>query len=204
MQDDPIPVITGPSTRAYKVKYESGDSWLGIRLRPDRAVMLWQKNIGKAADKVLRGQDAIAMLPQLVGINRHELSFAQLAKALEAITMPEHGTDQDSRLLQALNALHVSGGRLPIEKIAALAGCTTRQLNRMFRSNVGLSAKTYSQLVQFHRTLKLLQKERLPITAAAFEGGYADQSHLTRAFQRFGSFTPLGLSSDLYLPELFM
>lgn len=203
-KDDPVPVITGPATRAYTVKYDSGDSWLGIRLRPESGVLLWKKNIAKAADKVLRGQDAFALVPQLVRIDRDALSFAQLAHAVEAVRMPLQGTFEENRLSRALNALHVSGGRLPIEKIAALTGCTARQLNRIFRSNVGLSAKTYSQLVQFHRTLKLLKKERLPISAAAFEGGYADQSHLTRAFQRFGGFKPSGLSKELYLPELFV
>jgi transcriptional regulator GlxA family with amidase domain len=109
----------------------------------------------------------------------------------------------NNRLSGALDALHVSGGRRRIDELSKYAGCTTRQLNRMFRSNVGLSAKTYAQLVQFHRTLKLIQCERLSITVAAFEGGYADQAHLTRAFQRFGGFTPSNVPHDLSLPMLF-
>ena len=196
----PIPIITGPATQPYTVEYDVGDSWLGIRLRPGKGVMLWQQRIASAANTVLRGQDALELLPRLAGIKGHHSTLNILAAALEAKTT---GHITDHRLSLALDILHASGGRIRIERLATYVGCTSRHLNRMFRSNMGLSAKTYAQLLQFHRTLKLIQHEHLSIADAAFEGGYADHAHLSRAFQCFGGFTPSRVPHDLSLPALF-
>lgn len=197
--DVPLPIITGPATEPYTVEYEVGDRWLGIRLRPDKGVALWRSEIAYAADTVLRGKDAVALMPGLAKLKSCEMTMANLAKVAEAPMK----LSADQRLTRALDALHASGGRIRIEKLARFAGCTSRHLNRMFRSTIGLSTKTYAQLVQFHRTLKLIQHEHLPITDAAFEGGYADHAHLTRAFRRYGGFTPSDVPDDLPLPMLF-
>lgn len=193
----PIPVITGPATQAYTVECDVGDSWLGMRLRPSSGVALWQSEIVLAADRVLRGPEALELLPGLAALNRKPITRANFVEAIGMIHLRA-----DPRLTRSLDALHVSGGRIRIEKLAQFAGCTSRHLNRLFRSHIGLAAKTYAQLVQFHRTLKLVKQERLAITSAAFEGGYADHAHLTRAFQRYGGFTPSEMSEELTLPTL--
>lgn len=194
-----FPVVTGPATQAYMVTYEAGDCWLGVRLRPNNGVMLWRNRIENAENAVLRGQDAVALVPDLLTREGAEMTLADLATVM-ATKAP---SKEDGRLNRALDALHASGGRITIEKLAVFSGCTPRHLNRIFRSHVGLGTKTYAQLVQFHRTLKLVQQEHLSISDAAFEGGYADQAHLARAFRRFGGFTPSEIPKGLSLPALF-
>lgn len=195
----PTPIITGPGTLPFTVEYDVGDCWVGLRLRPVNAVVLWKEDISSAKDAVLLGRDASAVLPALVKLSRKDLTYDNLA----ALINSSESSLSDQRLLKALDALHVSGGQIRIAKMAEFLGCTTRQLNRLFNSNTGITTKTYAQLVQFHRTLKLLQHEQLSISCAAFEGGYADQAHLARAFQRFGGFTPSSVPPDLSIPALF-
>lgn len=164
----PTPIITGPATHPYTVAYEVGDSWLGIRLRPGSGAVVWQQRIDHAMDTVLSGQDAIALLPGLSQMKGGQLNLKNLAGVLAAKKSPLI----DQSLLLALDVLHASGGLMQIANIAMYIGCSSRNLNRKFRSNIGVSAKTYAQLVQFHRALKLVQREQLSITDAAFEGGY--------------------------------
>lgn len=195
----PIPIITGPATQPFIVDYKAGDSWLGVRLRPHHAALVWRDMIVGAADNVLQCEDAIALLPGLAGVNRNDLSMSNLAELCSNFNAPEK---VDSRLSKALDVLHLSGGRIRVDELSEQVGCTTRQLNRIFKINVGLTTKIYSQIVQFHRTLKLLQAEQLSISDAAFEGGYSDHAHLTRAFKRFGGFTPSNIPDDLSSPTL--
>ena len=196
--DQITPIITGPATQPYRVDYETGDQWLGIRLRPEHGAALWQGNLGNAPDRVLRGPDAMDCLPSLAALHGADLTLDALAHTIPAQNWP----DADPRLSRAIDILHASGGRLRIEALAKLVACTARHLNRIFRRNVGLSAKTYAQLIQFHRTLKLITEGNVPIIAAAFEGGYSDQAHMARTFRRFGGFTPSGIPTDLSLPNI--
>jgi len=197
--DEPIPIVTGPATEPFTVDFVQGDSWLGIRFRPQYGVVLWRRRITAAVDKVLLGKEALALLPELNEVIEGCLTIQNLAASIGINT----SSLEDNRLLNCLDVLHTSGGRIRVDRLAQSAGCTPRQLNRIFRTNTGLTTKTYSQLVQFHRTVKLIQVEGLSITDAAFEGGYSDHAHLTRAFKRFGGFAPSRVPRDLSLPGLF-
>lgn len=197
--DPAIPVITGPSTRAYTVNYEKGDQWHGIRLRPEHGAALWRHGLVDAVDSVLRGQAAKAFLPALAALDDEPMSVHQLERVIPTPARPT----VDHRVMWAIDNLHMSGGRLRVEHLAQRLSCTARHLNRLCRQNIGLSAKTYAQLVQFHRTLRLITESDISLAAAAFEGGYADQAHLTRSFRRFGGFVPSEMPWELSLPTLF-
>lgn len=105
---------------------------------------------------------------------------------------------------RALDTIHFSGGRIRVDRLADTVGCSSRHLNRLFRANVGLGCKIYIQLAQFHRTLRLVGSEGISLTDAAFEGGYADHAHMTRAFRSFGGFAPTSIPENLTLPTVFL
>lgn len=196
--DEVTPIITGPATQPYRVDYDTGDQWFGIRLRPEHGAALWRDDLDNAPDSVLRGPEALDRLPSLTSLHGTALTLDALAHIIPAQTWP----DVDPRLTRAIDILHAAGGRLRIDALAKFVVCTARHLNRLFRRNVGLSAKTYAQLIQFHRTLKLITHGNVPIIAAAFEGGYSDHAHMARTFRRFGGFTPSGIPTDLSLPGI--
>ncbi len=197
--DQITPIITGPATRSYRVEYRAGDQWFGIRLRPEHGATLWQGHLDKAPDSVLRGSEALDRLPALAALQGAPPTLDALARVLPSKSWPI----VDPRLTRAIDILHASGGRLRIDVLATFVACSARHLNRLFRRNIGLTAKTYAQIIQFHRALKLITTGNLPIIAAAFEGGYADQAHMVRSFRRFGGFTPSTVPPDLSLPVLF-
>lgn len=183
-------VITGPATHPYWVTFSAGDRWRGIRLRPENGRGLWQDALPHAADRVLRGADALARAPN--------------AAIFATGNVPDFPTGHiDTRVTEAIDTIHTSGGRLTGSKLSAAFHLSYRHLNRLFCAHVGLSLKTYAQLVQFHRGLNLMTRNALSIADAVFETGYADHAHMTRSFQRFGGFPPSRIPSDLLVPQLF-
>ena len=194
-----IPVVTGPATTAYAAEFREGDRWYGIRLRPNRARSIWGAEITRAKDTVLVGAAAGALIPSLLGDHSDSTALDRLVNAIPKADAPAGG----QRLARALDVIHATGGRIRIERLAVVLGCSPRHLNRLFRAYVGLTPKVYLQLAQFHRALRMISTGGLSITEAAFEGGYADHAHLTRSFRRFGGFTPRRLPRDLSLPLVF-
>ncbi|MFT3776024.1 MAG: AraC family transcriptional regulator [Minicystis sp.] len=76
---------------------------------------------------------------------------------------------------------------VPLEQLAAVAGLSKYHLVRAFRAAVGVPPHTYQLRLRLTRSLFLLQ-QGLPLSAIAYELGFADQSHYTRAFRvEFGT-----------------
>lgn len=189
--------ITGPATKSYMIEFEAGDCWIGVRFRPEKAGLLWGHEIGKAANLVLYDDAALELVPHLSKLDQQDLSLAKLSEVLEISGLLDDRQGTDGRLPQALDILHASGGRVRIEELAVMVDCSPRHLNRLFRTNIGIHAKTYGQIAQFHRALRLISHQRLSITDAAYEAGYADQAHLTRKFRQFGGFTPKNIPEEV-------
>lgn len=69
---------------------------------------------------------------------------------------------------------------------------TERTLQRLFEQHIGLTPKMYSRICQFDAALQQLNQNKFSdMTGVALENGYADQSHLIRAFKDFTRYSPL-------------
>ncbi|MEP2706843.1 MAG: AraC family transcriptional regulator [Roseibium sp.] len=197
------PILTGPATKPYQVVFEPGDAWVGVRLRPGHGQAIWAKGLPGARNQVMRGPAALKWLPEL----KVALDCLPVLSDLRTIlgTLPSlQSTSADEVALgPVIEQIHMSGGRVRIEALAGRLDCSTRNLNRHFTGAVGISAKDYSRLAQFHRALNLVRFHGLKLVDAAFEAGYADQSHMARAMKTFGGFPPSRIPEDLSLPNLF-
>ncbi len=192
------PIITGPATQPYCVPHKKGDLWSGLRLRPQFGGALWGDELRAAQDTVLRGEAAYALLPGLEQICAEHAPVAALAQKISAWP----SVSADAKLRRALDLLHLTGGRLQIEALAQYVTCSPRHLARAFAAHVGLSPKTYAQIVQFHRAFRLLKGTGAQIAALALEAGYSDHAHLTRAFRRYAGLAPSRIPEGVTLPTL--
>ena len=76
---------------------------------------------------------------------------------------------------------------IPLERLSELAGLSKYHLVRAFRAAVGVPPHTYQLRLRLTRSLHLL-RDRLPLSSIAYQLGFADQSHYTRAFRvEFGT-----------------
>jgi len=89
------------------------------------------------------------------------------------------------------------GGRISVDSLATAAGVSRQQLTRVFRERIGVSPKLYCRLARFQAALAHAQVGHVVDWArVAFEGGYADQSHMIAEFREFSSLTPHMLATE--------
>jgi AraC-like DNA-binding protein len=87
-------------------------------------------------------------------------------------------------LLHAMPTAELTGGQL-----AAAAGCSRFALHRAFVAAYGMTPADYQRQLRL-RAARSLIATGCPISEAAVQSGFADQSHLTRWFGRYYGITP--------------
>lgn len=100
--------------------------------------------------------------------------------------------NKDTRLSSVINDIQVSRGIMSIDELSKRNGISTRQLERLFNSFIGLTPKEYTNIIRLQHALNLIasQKEHTSLLDIAFECGYYDHSHLTNAIKRHTGYLP--------------
>jgi len=91
------------------------------------------------------------------------------------------------RALRRIAASH--GVFVPLDELAAAAGLSRCHFLRVFTAAIGLPPHRY-QMQRAVERAKALLAGGAPISQAALEAGFADQSHFSRRFREFTGATP--------------
>ena len=92
---------------------------------------------------------------------------------------------------EAWRLLQASGGRASIAGVATTVGVSRQHLSATMTQQLGLPPKRLAEIVRFERALEATNAATRPRWSLIAAGaGYADQSHLTRTFQRFAGMSP--------------
>ena len=96
-------------------------------------------------------------------------------------------------LLQSvINDIHFSKGQLSVYELSKRNYISVRQLERNFKTHIGISPKEYTNIVRFQNALQIIEnsnKDR-SLLDIAFECGYYDHSHLTNEIKRNTGLSP--------------
>jgi len=90
----------------------------------------------------------------------------------------------DPLVARAVAAIHDAGGALRIAALARRLGTSQDPLEKRFRRVVGATPKQLASIVRIHRVIDGLTSG-ITLGELAHEAGFADQSHLVRAFRAF-------------------
>jgi AraC-like DNA-binding protein len=97
----------------------------------------------------------------------------------------------DARKRQLFHLLYASQGALTVEALAEAAGWSSRQINRYFRHQFGLSLKAYCNILRFRASFPHLKAGKLfP------EQNFADQAHFIREVRKYAGVVPKELARN--------
>lgn len=81
-----------------------------------------------------------------------------------------------------------------IVKIAGLADAfdiNPRRLERLFMSEIGMSAKLFARILRFNHAKRLIEQDPdIGLAGLTYETGYADQAHFSHNFRELFGYTP--------------
>ncbi len=79
------------------------------------------------------------------------------------------------------------------EQIAALAGLSSRQLQRQFRQGLGASVMAEYRRIRLEKGKDLIETTRLPLSEIAQLTGFSSQAHFSDMFRRMFDLAPSAL-----------
>ncbi len=113
----------------------------------------------------------------------------------------DRGRGCDPALREAVGEILGRRGQVDLAGLSRRAGLGERQLERRFRTAVGVAPKLLCRMVRFQEVLRRLQDPGpLSWVEIALDCGYFDQSHLIRDFRAFAGAAParyLGFETEL-------
>lgn len=109
------------------------------------------------------------------------------AKQLQTLLPPQI----DSRKQTLFDLIYSSSGALTVSELAQRVGWSSRQMNRYFNQQFGLSLKAYCTILRFRASFGQLKEGKLfP------QQDFADQSHFIREIKKWSGVLPKELSRN--------
>lgn len=98
----------------------------------------------------------------------------------------------------SLTILHENAGGISIKELQQLTNTSPKTLERVFKTEIGMTPKMLQRLLRFNQAKKYLEENRsTDWWKMVIQFGYYDQSHFISEFQTFAGLTP-----KQYLKEL--
>lgn len=200
----PKAFLVGEMTRALRVQPDGRVATMGIRFRPAGLRGFLRTPLHELTDRAtpidaLWGR-AAARFEEAVGEARDDAARVRLAEAF-LLGCLDKGASRDAAVEAAVGRILGERGQVRLAALGVAAGLSERQLERRFRTAVGVGPKALSRLVRFQDVLRRLGGgEGQPLVQVALDCGYFDQSHLVNDFRQLAGVAPtryLGVESDL-------
>jgi methylphosphotriester-DNA--protein-cysteine methyltransferase len=200
----PTAFLVGELTSALRVQPSAQVSTMGIRFRPSGLGAFLALPQDELTDRSTPIDALWGVLGRELEARLHEArSDAQRARVAEAFLLARltAGPGPDLAVEAAVGQLLAERGQTRLAALASTAGLSERQLERRFRSAVGLGPKALARLVRFQAVYRRLGDDVPPGWALiALDCGYFDQAHLLRDFRELAGSPPsrlLGSEGEL-------
>ena len=190
----PTAFVVGELTSALRVRPSARISTMGIRFRPTGLRALVEVPQQELTDRTTPIADLWGGPARELEARVHEAATdAQRASVAEEFLFDRlaAGPGPDPRIEAAVGRLLSEGGQTRLAALAATAGLSPRQLERRFKSVVGLGPKALARLVRFQEVYRRLGDDLASDWASiALDCGYFDQAHLLRDFRDLAGAPP--------------
>lgn len=134
----------------------------------------------------------IILPPGYMGFYREDMQNFEGFYRKACVTMQRIVTDPiDTRKVKLFDLINRSKGETKVEAIASEIGWSSREINRYFRKWLGITLKTYIDIIKFCNSLKQVKSGHFYP-----ELSYADQSHFIRTVKKFSGTRPTVLGKN--------
>jgi AraC-like DNA-binding protein len=183
--------ITALLPAAKRFRGETGTRSVLVYLKPYGAFRLLGCHMGEISGE----HPALSSLLPSAETRELEGRVAEGDDPVEAVEeflvrrLARSAHEEHPAVVHAVRRMVETRGTERVEMVAGEVSFGRRQLERLFRLQVGLTPKEFSSLVRFDWAVRNLSS-RTSWADLALDAGYADQAHFVRSFSRWAGTSP--------------
>ncbi|MCW0232630.1 MAG: AraC family transcriptional regulator [Ferrovibrio sp.] len=149
--------------------------------------------VADAALRLMRLLERPASLPvlgtQLLREMHYWLLTGRHGMAIRRLGWPDGHVQRIARAVAVLRADFSQ--RIPVERLAAMAGMSPSSFHQHFRTVTSLSPLQFQKQLRLIEARRLMLSENMPVSSAAFAVGYESVSQFTREYGRLYGLPPV-------------
>jgi len=186
---NPRALIAGPQLVSSRLQLAGPVRLMGVRFRPGMGAAFFGVSLDELAG--FHGADwqrlgFAAMADQLAELSREA---QQLLVEQELMRRLQATQERRSPVQQLLSQITATQGRQRLADLLQTVPLGQRQLERLFRYQVGLTPKQFSRIQRVALVRQHLQQGE-PLLDTALTCGYSDQAHFIHDFKTVVGMTP--------------
>lgn len=188
-------LVTGQGTRPVLLRPSTEADVVGVRLLPGAAARLVRPPLHELTDQIVPMRE-VASAALVRRFRDSALRGKDDAERLRAVIACLRTVFEPRRPTLVEEAIHlVSEGVSSVEVVARAVGRSVRQVERLFKDEVGISPRELRRVLRFARAVRAFRGGEGWGAGLALDLGYYDQSHMIREIRRFSRVTPGQLAS---------
>lgn len=195
----PKALMVGQMTRHVMIKPTGRIDLLGVRFHPGGAFPFFRFPQNEMTDRIF-DIDAIVPFSTIFSELLNHPSTSDRIKIIETwLCTAFRSGKNDLRLTQwATQTILAHNGVVHLKSFQQTLGVSERQLERLFKNQVGLSPKMFARIIRFQSIFRALESESADWLPLVYECGYYDQSHFLKDFKSFAGELPSSYFAKAY------
>ncbi len=181
-------MLTGTWIQPIDINIEEHTRMFGVRFRLLAAEYIWNNSINTLLDNSME----LPCVEQLADPHPNDsldCFFMQITDSIRTILPEEKAVDV--RKKNVFRILYEQHGDISVSELANQVGWSSRQMNRWFNAQYGLSLKTFSNILKCRASYKSIAEGQLYPGAI-----YYDQAHFIKEIKRYTGVTPKELHQN--------
>lgn len=192
--------MVGQLTKPIWLRFSGRTRLVKVQLKPSGAQQLLPMDLSELKDNPsvklenIWGDRSRYLTEQLHDAKSDSHRVSLLNDFFKALLLPSH--QQSAYIDYTLKQLHISQGNCKLMELEYKLGITGRQLERVFKSRVGLRPKDVGRFIRMNAAFSVLSAQpNTSLSNLAYQLGYFDQSHFTRDFRQLTGLLPSSLKT---------
>jgi len=181
-------LIAGQLKKHFFLENTGRSGIMGIKFKPTALTAIFGVSMDSLTDRVvpltsldISSLNELETLILAAGDYEQMVSFANQHLIKTTAKIPPDSSSLD----KAVELIFQTNGAITVTQLTRKLFLTERQLQRLFKTFVGLPPKFYARIIRFNYIFQLLKENKLRWVDLAYETGYYDQAHFIRNFRTF-------------------